>query len=103
MLVFARRVGQAFAIDDSTVLRVLALGEEEATLLRTTGAGTQADELTIGTSSLVEIAPGVQALLVLDGSDVPRIGFEAGPDVRIRRIDGRALTATKTFGRENRL
>lgn len=103
MLVFARSVGQCFDIDESTVFLVIALGKDEATLLRTDGAGLHADELTIKTNSLVEISPGVKAMLIADGSGVSRIGFEAAPTIRIRRVDGAALTATRTVGRSNRI
>lgn len=100
---FSRKVGQSFSIDESTFFRLIAVGNDEASLLRTDPAGLNADELILRASELRAIAPGVRATLILDGSGVARFGFEAEPAIQIRRIDGVSLTATKSFGRQKRI
>lgn len=98
MLVFARAVGQSFAIDETFLVLLVGVEKNEATLIRTNTSGTEGVELTIRAGEFHEIAPNVAATLIPLRAGWTRIGFEAPPHVRIRRLDGATIVATTKRG-----
>lgn len=99
MLVFSRAIGQSFSIDETFLVLLAAVAQNDATLIRTNTAGTEGVELTIRAGEFQEIAPGVAATFIPFRAGSARIGFEAPPHVRIRRVDGSPITATKADSR----
>lgn len=96
MLVLSRGIGQAFVVDEAFVFILSFVGHGEVTVMRTTSSGTEGVELTLRVDSFEELCAGVSATYIPLREGQARFGINSAAGIRIRRIDGDYLKATRS-------
>ena len=100
MLVLSRSVGELFIVDESIVFTLTSLSTLSATLSRKTPDALGTTEVVIHVDGLLDIGPGLRAVLFPCRPGRARIGLVASRERRIRRLQASDRPSSLGIGDE---